>query len=142
VGAAIGLIAGGGGISRLARLMGRSRALEAMLGCDDFDADLAERYGWINRALPAAELDAFVDRLARRIASFPPHAIAATKEAVLQRAEPDAQAAIYADHDAATPLVRRPEARRAMTAFLRAGGQTVEGEQRFAELMTVINGDA
>ena len=53
------------------RLMGRSRALEVVLGCEDFDAELAERYGWINRALPAAEIGPFVERLARRIAAFP-----------------------------------------------------------------------
>ncbi|WP_043267587.1 enoyl-CoA hydratase/isomerase family protein [Streptomyces sp. CT34] len=75
----VGLIPGGGGTQRLPALAGRARALEIILGAEDFDAALAERYGWINRALPDAELDAFVDHLARRIASFPPEAVAAAK---------------------------------------------------------------
>ena len=66
-----GALPGAGGMQHLARLLGRGRAMEAILGADDFSADEAERYGWINRALPDAELDAFVARLARRIASFP-----------------------------------------------------------------------
>ncbi|OKO72384.1 enoyl-CoA hydratase [Bradyrhizobium sp. NAS80.1] len=79
---AIGLVPGGGSTQRLPRLMGRGRALEVLLGCTDFSAELAERYGYINRALPADELTPFVEKLARRIASFPAHAIAHTKAAV------------------------------------------------------------
>src|SRR5215510_13652132 len=66
-----GLIPGAGGIQHLTRLMGRARALEVMLSADDYDADLAERYGWINRALPSAALGEFVTSLAHRIAGFP-----------------------------------------------------------------------
>lgn len=77
-----GIIPGGGGTQRLPRLMGRSRALEVVLGGADFDADEAERYGWVNRALPADELAPFVESLARRIASFPPHAVRRAKTAV------------------------------------------------------------
>lgn len=80
--AAIGLVPGGGSTQRLPRLIGRSRALEVLLGCNDFPAELAERYGYINRALPANELSSFVEALARRIASFPAHAIAHVKAAV------------------------------------------------------------
>jgi enoyl-CoA hydratase/carnithine racemase len=79
---AVGILPGGGGTQRLPRLMGRGRALEVVLGCDDFDSELAERYGWINRALPADELGPFVERLARRIASFPPEAVRLAKHAV------------------------------------------------------------
>src|ERR1700684_2338305 len=79
---AIGLVPGGGSTQRLPRLMGRGRALEVLLGCNDLSAELAERYGYINRALPAGELTAFVERLAHRIASFPAHAIAHAKAAV------------------------------------------------------------
>ncbi len=61
------------------RLLGRGRAMEVILGASDFNADEAERYGWVNRALPDAELDAFVARLARRIASFPADAVRSTK---------------------------------------------------------------
>ena len=64
----------------LGRLLGRGRAMEAILGAADFDADEAERYGWVNRALPDAELDALVARLARRIASFPAQAVRSTKQ--------------------------------------------------------------
>src|SRR5205807_4476462 len=79
---AIGIIPGGSGTQRLPRLVGRSRALEIVLGCEDFPAELAERYGYLNRALPAAELGPFVERLARRLASFPAEAIALAKASV------------------------------------------------------------
>jgi enoyl-CoA hydratase/carnithine racemase len=68
---AFGQLPGGGAVQHLTRLMGRARALEVMLSADDYDADLAERYGWINRALPAARLSEFVTALAHRIAGFP-----------------------------------------------------------------------
>jgi enoyl-CoA hydratase/carnithine racemase len=71
---------GAGGVQHLGRLLGRGRAMEAILGAADFDADEAERYGWVNRALPDAELDAFVAGLARRIASFPAEAVRSTKQ--------------------------------------------------------------
>jgi enoyl-CoA hydratase/carnithine racemase len=70
------VVPGGGSTQRLPRLMGRGRALDVLLGCNDFSAELAERYGYINRALPADELTPFVEKLAHRIASFPAHAIA------------------------------------------------------------------
>jgi enoyl-CoA hydratase/carnithine racemase len=79
---AVGLVPGGGSTQRLPRLIGRGRALEVLLGCNDFSAEMAERYGYINRALPADELTPFVENLARRIASFPAHAIAHCKTAV------------------------------------------------------------
>jgi enoyl-CoA hydratase/carnithine racemase len=79
---AFGLLPGGGAVQYLVRVMGRARALEVLLSADDYDADLAERYGWINRALPAAVLDAFVARLAHRIAAFPAAGHAAVKDRV------------------------------------------------------------
>src|SRR5258708_19177317 len=75
----VGLHPGGGGAARLPHLVGRGRALAIVLGPNDFDGDAAERYGYVNRALPGAELDGFVDALARRIASFDPPAIAEAK---------------------------------------------------------------
>ena len=75
----VGTTPGAGGVQHLARLLGRGRAMEVILGADDFDAEQAERYGWINRALPDAELDAFVARLAGRIASFPAEAVRSAK---------------------------------------------------------------
>src|SRR6201981_2328410 len=80
----VGLHPGGGGTERLPHLVGRGRALEIVLGANDFDGDTAERYGYINRALPDAELDGFVDAMARRIASFDRRAIAARKNIINQ----------------------------------------------------------
>ena len=74
-----GLVPGGGPMARLPRLIGRGRALEVLLGADDIRGDVAELYGYVNRALPDAELDDFVEALAERIASFDKHAIAETK---------------------------------------------------------------
>ncbi|MFA6083497.1 enoyl-CoA hydratase/isomerase family protein [Mucilaginibacter sp.] len=69
--AAFGQVPGSGGVQHLTRLMGRGRAFEVITSSTDYSADLAERYGWINRAMPDAELDVFVSDLARRIARFP-----------------------------------------------------------------------
>lgn len=77
-----GLVPGGGPMARLPRLIGRGRALEVLLGADDIPGDLAELYGYVNRSLPDAELDGFVDTLAKRIASFDKQAIAETKRLV------------------------------------------------------------
>ena len=92
----VGAAPGAGGVQHLARLLGRGRAMEAILGADDFDAETAERYGWINRALPDAELDAFVARLARRIASFPADGVLTAKQ-VLNEVTMPAADAIRAD---------------------------------------------
>jgi len=86
----VGLHPGGGGTERLPRLVGRGRALEIILGANDFDGDTAERYGYVNRALPDAELDGFVDTLARRIASFDRRAVARAKSLVNQVSLPSA----------------------------------------------------
>jgi enoyl-CoA hydratase/carnithine racemase len=77
-----GFVPGGGPMARLPRLIGRGRALEVFLGADDFPGDLAERYGYVNRSLPDAELDEFVDALATRIASFDKRALSETKRFV------------------------------------------------------------
>jgi enoyl-CoA hydratase/carnithine racemase len=82
----VGLVPGGGSIEALPGLAGRSRALEIIVGSEDFDADTAQQYGWINRALPDAELSAFVDRLARRIAGFEQAALVAAKAQINKRA--------------------------------------------------------
>src|SRR3546814_4532063 len=74
-----GLVPGGGPMARLPRLIGRGRAMEVLLGADDISGELAERYGYVNRALPDVDLDGFVDALARRIASFDKRAIVDTK---------------------------------------------------------------
>ena len=79
---AFGLVPGGGAVQYLARVTGRARALEVLLSADHYDAELAERYGWINRALPADEIDEFVTRLAHRIAAFPAAGHVAGKDRV------------------------------------------------------------
>lgn len=78
----IGIIPGAGGTVRLPRLVGRGRALEMILGCGDINAEVAERYGYINRALPVSEIDYFVSSLAQRIAGFPADALARAKASV------------------------------------------------------------
>ena len=75
----MGAVPGGNPMARLAGLMGRGRGLEVILGADDFSAELAERYGYINRVLADAEIEAFVDAFARRLASFEKHALVGAK---------------------------------------------------------------
>jgi enoyl-CoA hydratase/carnithine racemase len=84
-----GLIPGGGALQRLPLLVGRARALEIVMGADDFDADTAERYGWVNRAVPEAELDGFVAEFVRRILSFDGQALATNKAILNQGGLPD-----------------------------------------------------
>lgn len=85
-----GVFPGGGGLERLPLLVGRARALEIVLGSDDFDAATAANFGWVNRALPDYELDAYVDNLARRIASFDKPALAEAKRLINRRTLPSA----------------------------------------------------
>ncbi len=124
---ALGIIPGGSGTQRLPRLVGRGRAMEIILGCDDFDAELAERYGYVNRALPADQIGAFVDDLARRIASFPASAIALAKQAAAA-AEPSPIDGLLEEADCFNRSLDDPETRRRMEAFMAAGGQTREFE--------------
>ncbi|BDG05031.1 enoyl-CoA hydratase/isomerase family protein [Anaeromyxobacter oryzae] len=86
----VGLVPGGGALEWLPRLVGRSRALEIVLSGDDFDADIAERYGWVNRTLDDDDLDSFVDALARRLASFDREALGAVKAQVNRFGTPTA----------------------------------------------------
>lgn len=104
-----GLIAGGGALARLPLLVGRSRAIEIALGGDDFDAETAERYGWINRALPDAELDGFVANHVRRILSFDAAALRATKSILNQSGLPDL-AALQSTQAAFGGFLRSPTA--------------------------------
>lgn len=129
---ALGILPGGSGTQRLPRLVGRGRALEIILGSDDLDAETAERWGYLNRALPPQELDDFVERLALRIARFPAEAIALAKASVLHSETDDG--GLEEEAYLFQRLVRTPEARRAMRDFLAAGGQTREGELRVGEL--------
>lgn len=126
---ALGLLPGGTGCQRLPRLSGRARALEIILGCEDFPADRAEQYGWVNRALPPDELGPFVDALARRIASFPAEAIAHAKAAVIA-GERDWEPGLIEEARRFDRCLELPEARERMRAFLAGGGQTRELEAR------------
>ena len=115
-----GLVPGGGPMARLPRLIGRGRALEVPLGADDIPGDLAERYGYVNRALPDAELDAFVDALAVRIASFDKQAIAETKNMVnVASLPPDAE--LGPEWDACIASIRRPAIQTRIKALMERG---------------------
>jgi len=135
---ALGIIPGGSGTQRLPALVGRGRALEIVLGCEDFTADLAERYGYVNRALPADEIGPFVERLARRIASFPAHAIRLAKEAVAA-AEPSPVPGLLVEDRCFTRSLGDPETRRRMRMFLQSGGQTREGELDLSWLLRALD---
>lgn len=130
---ALGILPGGSGTVRLPRLVGRSRALEAILGCDDVDAVTAERWGWVNRVLSEEMLWPFVDRLVSRIAGYPRHAVAAAKTAVV-RAETAVVEQLLAEGDAFSRTLADPATRTAMARFLERGGQTPEGERRLGDL--------
>jgi enoyl-CoA hydratase/carnithine racemase len=122
-----GLIPGAGGIQHLTRLMGRARALEVMMSADDYDADVAERYGWINRALPRASLAGFVRSLAHRIAGFPAGARAALKDRVNRIALAPVDD-FRRDSDLFLECAREPEAQCRTAVAMTRGFQTHEGE--------------
>jgi len=118
-----GLVPGGGPMARLPRLVGRGRALEVLLSGEDIPGDLAERYGYVNRALPDAELDQFVDMLARRIAGFDKQVIAAIKRLVdIPTLPPDIE--IAAEWDAFLTSAHRPQPRQNLKRLLEMGLQT------------------
>ncbi len=125
---AVGLVPGGGSTQRLPRLIGRGRALEVILGCNDFSADLAERYGYINRALPANELTSFVENLARRIASFPAHAIAHAKAAVDNGAFSSISEGLLVEAHESDLSVASEVTQARVTEALKVGAETYEGE--------------
>jgi enoyl-CoA hydratase/carnithine racemase len=121
--AGVGMVTGGGGSVRLPRLVGRGRALEIVLGCGDFRADVAERYGYVNRALPVDEIDYFVTSLAYRIASFPASTIALAKQAV-GMAEVGVEDDLAREEALFFKSVNTDVARRRMTAAMASGMQS------------------
>ena len=131
---ALGIIPGGSGTQRLPRLVGRGRALEIILGCDDFDAELAERYGYVNRAMAPDELGPFVERLAYRIAGFPAKAIAEAKRATIG-GEPPVVDGLLGEAHCFNKTLGSEGARTRMRAFMEAGGQTRDVELGIGNLL-------
>jgi enoyl-CoA hydratase/carnithine racemase len=131
---AFGQIPGGGATQYLARLMGRARALEVLLSAEDYSADLAERYGWINRALPANALGAFVRALAERIAQFPPAGVLAIKDRInaITLAPTDD---FRRDSDLFGERVRNAETQHRIKAAMHHGLQTRHAEMEFASII-------
>jgi enoyl-CoA hydratase/carnithine racemase len=130
---AFGLLPGGGAAQHLARIMGRARALEVMLSARDYDADLAERYGWVNRAMPADELADFVRSLAHRIAEFP----ATGRITVKDRVNSITLAPVEdfrRDSDLFGQTVRTPEVQDRIREAMRRGLQTRDAEIALARI--------
>ena len=133
----LGILPGAGGTVRLLKLVGRARAAEIILGGDDFDADEAERYGWVNRALDPQEIGPFVERLARRIASFPAAAIGETK-AAFAAFESETESELVVEQNAFARLMCDPEARPRMRRCLERGWQTREGEREIGRRLSEL----
>jgi enoyl-CoA hydratase/carnithine racemase len=135
--ALMGIVPGGGGTQYLANRVGRNRALEAVLGAELFDAETAERYGWVNRAVPADRLDEVVDRLARNIAALPEGVVAAAKRAI---APEDLAAGLQRENDAWASQFVRPAAERLIRGGLAHGAQTRDGERDLEGLLRGLAG--
>jgi enoyl-CoA hydratase/carnithine racemase len=133
-----GVHPGGGGTERLPVLVGRGRALEIVLGANDFDGETAERYGYVNRALPDTELDGFVDVLARRIASFDRRPIAAAKNLINQVSLPPADRLLDALNSFTTALTWPETQQRFQALFKRGLNRPGDMENRFGELLATL----
>ncbi|MFE9445415.1 enoyl-CoA hydratase/isomerase family protein [Streptomyces sp. NPDC006602] len=120
-----GIIPGCGGIQRLLRLTGRSRALEIITSGEDYDADTAALYGWINRSVPDADLDAVVDRFARRVASFDAEALRAVKEIVNEEAPQHGTAELAATHKRFAELLARESVQERLRQSAKAGPEVI-----------------
>ncbi|GHA67492.1 enoyl-CoA hydratase [Streptomyces tauricus] len=131
----MGIVPGGGGTQYLRERVGRNRALELLLTGDLVDADTAAAYGWINRAVPAADLDAFVDSVAQKIAALSPELIAAAKQLVPPA---DLTDGLRAENDAWAELVSGDLPPRLMTGALERGAQTPAGERDLESVMRSV----
>ena len=135
----VGMVAGGGPMARLPRQIGRARALEVLLGSEDIHGDLAEAYGYVNRSLPDADLDAFVDALATRIGSFDKWAISNTKRLVNAASLP-ADVEMAAGWDACIASVKRPETQARIKAFMDLGfHQPGDAENHIGQYLERLN---
>jgi enoyl-CoA hydratase/carnithine racemase len=137
--AAFGQLPGGGATQHLTRLMGRARALEVILSAEDYDAEMAERYGWINRALTENALGDFVKSLAHRIASFPAAGHVVVKDRVNAIALAPAED-FRRDSDLFAEGVRNPEAQGRIQAAMKRGFQTREAEMTLAQMLGELDG--
>jgi enoyl-CoA hydratase/carnithine racemase len=135
----LGIMPGGTGTQRLPRLIGRGRAMELILSGDDMDAETAERWGYLNRIFEPDEIGPHVERLAKRIASFPPAAVRLAKQAVNQSDKPWLDG-LFEEAYLFEQLLRTDDARRNMQRFLEIGGQTRDGELRMDELCAALGG--
>jgi enoyl-CoA hydratase/carnithine racemase len=127
-------IPGGGGVEWLSALVGRSRTLEIVCSADDFDADIGERYGFVNRSIPDAELDAFVDALVERMGRFEKRALETGKKMVNGRAGVPSEGDLWTSNHILQGVDLWPEAEKAFTKMLDAGlGKVGEFELNFAE---------
>jgi enoyl-CoA hydratase/carnithine racemase len=129
----LGILPGGTGTQKLPRLIGRNRANEIILAGVDMAADEAERWGYLNRALPANEIGPYVMNLAKRIASFPVEAVKLAKQAINSATNPLSEG-LRDESYLFQQLIRTESGRRNMQKFLKIGGQTREGELRIDEL--------
>ncbi|HEY6396135.1 MAG TPA: enoyl-CoA hydratase/isomerase family protein [Solirubrobacteraceae bacterium] len=120
-----GIIPGCGGMQRLWRLTGRARALEIIASGEDYDADTAERYGWINRAVPDAALDAFVERFAQRIVSFDSEALVAIKEILNEENAPPTAESLAATNARFNQLLARDSVQQRLKQSAQAGLETI-----------------
>lgn len=130
----LGILPGGSGTQRLPALVGRARAMEIVLGAQDLDAETAERWGYLNRALSADEIDAWVMSLAKRIASYPVAAVRLAKQSI-NAAQADPTDGLREEAYLFQQLLRTDDAQQKMKAFMAMGGQTREVELKVGELV-------
>lgn len=129
----LGILPGGSGTQMLPRLVGRGRAMEVILAGDDIDAETAERWGLLNRIFAEDEIDAWVAKLAARIASMPATALRTAKKSIDCSSKP-LEEGLKDESKLFIDLLFTAEAKQQMTKFMNEGGQTPEGESRIAEL--------
>ena len=136
----LGILPGGTGTQRLPRLIGHGRAMELILSGDDLDAETAERWGYLNRIYAPADIGPAVDKLARRIASFPTDAVRMAKQSVNQSGRPLLEG-LFEEAFLFDQTLRTEGAKRNMGKFLDIGGQTREGELRMGDLAGELGQD-
>lgn len=131
--ASLGIIAGGGGTHWLTRLLGKARALEVMLSFSPYSAEIAERYGWINRALPSDKIGPFVEQLAYRIAYIPAETIALVKKSIITAEELPLKEALLEEDYLFNISASLPESKKRMKDYLKLGSQDRKNELKVAE---------